>query len=253
MSWFRKRNDRESSTDSVQEDVLIDELVERNGLYYKKFTDEPFSGRINRGSLQGTFRSGLQEEDWTCYHDNGQPKWRGRFFAGQKSGEFTLYDLNGKSDSNEYHVSVREVMTIDWAVGHYVQEDVSKYVDLLHESYLKAKKYLDEIKPHWSRLDESEKEEQLNEIWRNTPGRGDSEEIMASYPIIEKMEKFLKSNKCKNKYNYTCENKGLIGAAFKAMVKRSQYRQAEGVYEELRKYSVVDLGGTRQYLDRKDS
>jgi hypothetical protein len=67
------------------------------------------------------------------------------------------------------------------------------------------------------------------------------------------MTKFLKSSKCKNKHNYTCEDQGLIVKSFETMVERSQNRQAEGVYEVLRKFSVIDLGGARQYLDRNDS
>ena len=35
--------------------ATLDDLVERNGLYYEKFTDVPFSGEVT-GSAQGSFK-----------------------------------------------------------------------------------------------------------------------------------------------------------------------------------------------------
>ena len=38
----------------------IDDLVERNGKYYLKFSDEVFSGKVE-GKVQGTLKDGLWE------------------------------------------------------------------------------------------------------------------------------------------------------------------------------------------------
>ena len=49
----------------------IDDLVITNGLYYKKYTDVPFTGNTT-GKSQGSFRNGKKHGPWVSYHDNGQ-------------------------------------------------------------------------------------------------------------------------------------------------------------------------------------
>ena len=53
------------------ESVDIDDLVIRDGLYYKKFIDEPFDGEVT-GQIQGEFVNGKQDGPWVYYHINGQ-------------------------------------------------------------------------------------------------------------------------------------------------------------------------------------
>ena len=49
----------------------MDDLVITNGLYYKKYTDVPFTGNTT-GKSQGSFRNGKKHGPWVSYHDNGQ-------------------------------------------------------------------------------------------------------------------------------------------------------------------------------------
>ena len=56
--------------------ATIDDLVRRDGLYYKKFTNVPFSGLI-RGRYQIRFRKGKLHGPFTVYHSNGQLACRG--------------------------------------------------------------------------------------------------------------------------------------------------------------------------------
>ena len=49
----------------------MSDLVERDGLYYKKFTETPFTGEIT-GGVQGNYKNGKKEGEWVHYHDNGQ-------------------------------------------------------------------------------------------------------------------------------------------------------------------------------------
>ena len=49
----------------------IDDLVERGGLHYKKFTDVPFSGEVT-GKQQGKFKDGVKEGPWAYYWESGQ-------------------------------------------------------------------------------------------------------------------------------------------------------------------------------------
>ena len=48
----------------------MDDLVKRDGLYYKNFTDIPFTGNIT-GNTQGTIRNGKKEGLWVHYDSDG--------------------------------------------------------------------------------------------------------------------------------------------------------------------------------------
>jgi hypothetical protein len=49
----------------------MDDLVLTNGLYYKKFTDVPFTGQVT-GKSQRSFKNGKNDDPWISYDDNGQ-------------------------------------------------------------------------------------------------------------------------------------------------------------------------------------
>ena len=62
-----------------------DDLVEREGLYYKKFTDVPFTGEVT-GKEQGTYKDGNKDGPWVSYNTDGTviEKWTGTFKNGVK-------------------------------------------------------------------------------------------------------------------------------------------------------------------------
>ncbi len=41
----------------------LGDLVEREGLYYQKFTDVPYTGEVT-GSEQGSFKIGVKDGSW---------------------------------------------------------------------------------------------------------------------------------------------------------------------------------------------
>ena len=45
---------------ALSEEVTMDDLVETDGLFYKKFTDVPFTGKVT-GKEQGSFKKGKKE------------------------------------------------------------------------------------------------------------------------------------------------------------------------------------------------
>ena len=49
----------------------MDDLVKRDGLYYKKFTVVPFTGEITEKTTQGTIRNGKKEGPWVEYSPDG--------------------------------------------------------------------------------------------------------------------------------------------------------------------------------------
>ena len=67
----------------------MDDLVERNDLYYKKFTNVPFTGMIS-GIQNGNFKNGKKDGEWLHYHQNGQLKMKGNL----KGYDLMFYILN---------------------------------------------------------------------------------------------------------------------------------------------------------------
>ena len=77
------------SLPSVVLGVDFDELVKRDGLYYKKFTNVPFTGKIT-GKVQGSSRNGKRDGPYVWYHDNGQLKWKGTYKDGKEHGPYAV-------------------------------------------------------------------------------------------------------------------------------------------------------------------
>ena len=87
------------------ETVSMDDLVERNDLYYKKFTDTPFTGevsgknngKINNGKINdGKIKNGKQEGLWKIYHENGQLNIKQTYKDGKLYVLFEAYYHNGQ-------------------------------------------------------------------------------------------------------------------------------------------------------------
>ena len=72
------------------------DLVKREGIYYEKFTDVPFTGEIIRGLEQGSFKNGVKDGAWIGYHGNGQLGFKENFKNDKKEGAFVSYWENGQ-------------------------------------------------------------------------------------------------------------------------------------------------------------
>ena len=55
---------------SVHSETMGD-LIWKKGIYYKKNTNVPFSGKIN-GNIKGQIQNGKKEGTWVRYYSNGQ-------------------------------------------------------------------------------------------------------------------------------------------------------------------------------------
>jgi hypothetical protein len=65
-----------TSSIAFSETVKQSDLVNRNGIYYKKFTDKPYSGSVagkcNVGYfIKGTYQEGKKEGVWESYNEDG--------------------------------------------------------------------------------------------------------------------------------------------------------------------------------------
>ena len=90
------------------ETVKSSDLVKRNGIYIKRFTDVPFTGReVNYfadGQLnsKGHFKGGKRDGIWEVYFDNGQLKSKQHYKDGKKNGLGKEYHINGQLSSKGY-------------------------------------------------------------------------------------------------------------------------------------------------------
>ena len=71
------------------------DLVETDGLWYEKFTNEPFTGNSTR-QKQGKVKDGKKEGEWLYYSVNGKLHWKSNYKDGKLHGEWLGYDENGK-------------------------------------------------------------------------------------------------------------------------------------------------------------
>ena len=90
-------------------DVNSDNLVQRDGLIYEKFTDVPFTGNVT-GEEQGKISKGKPEGEWLQYHENGQLSIKGNYIDGKWEGEQLIYSENGQL---KYKDNYKDGMLID--------------------------------------------------------------------------------------------------------------------------------------------
>ena len=77
------------------ESVDFNDLVKRDGLYFKKRTDVPFTG-ITTGDEQGLLENGNRVGPWVRFHPNGQLWERGTYKNDRKEGLWVTYWSNGQ-------------------------------------------------------------------------------------------------------------------------------------------------------------
>ena len=70
-------------------------LVKTDGLYYKKFSDVPFTGKVT-GNEQGSFKDGKEDGPWVYSQDNGQLVSKGTYKDGKRDGPWVTYWDNGQ-------------------------------------------------------------------------------------------------------------------------------------------------------------
>ena len=83
---------------ALGEMVKDEDLVERDGIHYKKFTNISFTGKVlsNVLGVQGSFRNGKRHGDWVWYHNVRQIAYKGIYKNGKKDGPWVRYYDNGQ-------------------------------------------------------------------------------------------------------------------------------------------------------------
>ena len=94
------------------EEVEWDELVERDGIYYKKFTADSFTGDVVGGET-GFMRNGVKQGRWFSFDAEGQLKYERELKNGEVHGSYKYYCQDGKLQQegirrNEERVGIRK-------------------------------------------------------------------------------------------------------------------------------------------------
>tara|TARA_R110000803_G_C11900581_1_gene312048 strand:- start:43 stop:549 length:507 start_codon:yes stop_codon:yes gene_type:complete len=81
--------------------VTLDDLVKREGIFYQKFTDVPFNGRVTGEEKRllrekGSFKNGVKDGAWGIYYETGQVYRKGHFKNAKKEGLWVSYWGNGQ-------------------------------------------------------------------------------------------------------------------------------------------------------------
>ena len=89
-----------TSSIAWSETVKPDDLVERNGIFYKKFTDKPYSGYVEGEDkdgyiVKGNYKDGKEEGVYERYYKNGQLEEKGTYKYGKLDGIWEYYFDDG--------------------------------------------------------------------------------------------------------------------------------------------------------------
>ena len=76
-------------------DINSDDLIKKEGLYYEKFTDVPFTGNIS-GQQKGKIIKGKREGEWLWYYENSQLQYKWNYKYGKEEGEWEMYYESGE-------------------------------------------------------------------------------------------------------------------------------------------------------------
>ena len=82
---------------ALGEEVTLDDLIQRDGIFYEKFSKVLFTGKVT-GLQQGRFKNGVMEGPWVSYHENGQLLSEGAFKNGLREGPLVHYTSDGTVD-----------------------------------------------------------------------------------------------------------------------------------------------------------
>lgn len=133
---------------ALAQSIHPDSLEQREGLYYEKGSDAPYSGQVeNPGQMIGQVEDGLRVGAWKAWHANGQLNWvfehedgqlahrtiwhangakrmEGRFVDGKPDGIHPRWDEAGQKVSEEaYRAGTRDGPRRLWdPKGHLLQE-----------------------------------------------------------------------------------------------------------------------------------
>jgi len=75
-----------------------EDLYKKGGIYYKKFTDTPFTGEINQKFEKGSYKDGKLHGTYYNFDEKGRLTFRGEYKNGLPHGSYVSYITNPFND-----------------------------------------------------------------------------------------------------------------------------------------------------------
>ena len=85
---------------TLGETINADNLVYREGIYYKEFSETPFTGTVE-GRMQGALSNGKREGIWLTFWNNGQVQSEGEYINGKAEGSWLVFNRDGSRDNEQ--------------------------------------------------------------------------------------------------------------------------------------------------------
>ena len=79
---------------SWSKDIYFKNLLKKDGIFYEKFSDVPFTGKIT-GPLKGTFKKGMKYGEFIKYYSDGKILSKINYFENRLDGSWIEYYRNG--------------------------------------------------------------------------------------------------------------------------------------------------------------
>ena len=82
-------------------------LNERDGVFYTKDTNKPYSGQVfslyddGKKNKEGTFKDGKEDGLWTRWYENGQKRQEGTYKDDEKDGRWITWYEDGQKELEE--------------------------------------------------------------------------------------------------------------------------------------------------------
>ena len=102
------------------------DLVKRDGLYYKKSSDIPFTGEASGGEQDELEWTQAIAGEWTHSYSNGEllHKGKGKIANGEKEGDWVFLEEDGQFSRGEFENGLKEGVWLEdgyrvWSKGSY--------------------------------------------------------------------------------------------------------------------------------------
>ena len=76
----------------------MEDIVERDGVIYKKFSQDVFNGKLDEGKMQGNILKGVMVGDWVMFNEDGQLRAKGKMKNSAMHGPWKFFNDDGNLD-----------------------------------------------------------------------------------------------------------------------------------------------------------
>jgi len=106
IEWVNGEMISTIDTTYLKIDYNIDDIIERDSVHYKKYSDELVNGEVFKmfGSKKvplGLMKEGKKDGKWTDWYENGQKSFEQTYKDGELDGLYTAWYKNGQKREEE--------------------------------------------------------------------------------------------------------------------------------------------------------